>query len=1025
MENNTFRRVNILTGWLMFAISAVTYLLTVEPTVSFWDCGEFILSAWKMQVGHPPGAPFFLIVARIFTLFAFGDQSKAALMVNIMSAMASAFTIMFLYWSVVHLVRRTAKSSGNSDSSSFLPALAAGVIAALAYAFSDTFWFSAVEGEVYATSSLFTAVVFWAILKWENETNNIRSGRWIVLIAYLMGLSIGVHLLNLLVIPAIVLVYYLKNNKPTVRGVLINLLLSAAIIGFLVFIFLPYTVKVAGWIELLFVNVLGLPYNTGLYFYLLLLTGLLVYGIRYSLRKRKVILNWVVTIFAVILLGYSSYAMIMIRAHAEPPMNQNNPSDLFSLIYYVNREQYGSVPLLKGEYYSAPVVSVKKKSAGYIRDNGKYRSYSGNEYEFDSRFTTFFPRMYSSDPRHIREYEYWADIEGERVVINTSGGQREYILPSFGENLKFFFRYQTGFMYWRYFMWNFAGRQNDIQGNGNVIHGNWISGIEAIDSSRLGPQDKLPQELKDNPANNKYYFLPLLLGIMGMAWHYRKGRNGFLVVTLLFVMTGLAIVVYLNQYPLQPRERDYAYAGSFYAFSIWVGMGCLFLYDLFGRLASKNASLASAFLISLLAGPLLLFSENRDDHDRSGRYTARDIGANYLRSCDTNAILFTYGDNDSFPVWYAQDVEGIRTDVRVANLSYISAGWYIDMLRKKAYESEPLPFSLGSEKYRPGVREQLPVIDRTERPFDIRELVKFAGMDDRQAMVDVSGRGDFYNFIPANKFLIPVDSATVVKNGTVKEYQTHRMVDNIVWEFPGQELYKNDLAVMDLIASSEWSRPVYYATTVPPDNYSGLDRYLQMEGLAYRLVPLDTTGTPAMEGGFIDTRTMYDNLMNKFTWGNAADPGVYLDEVNRRMFSNFRRMFGVLAYSLAVEGDTVKAGEVVARAEEVMPSGKLPHDYYSVNLVDAMVAAGDMEGAKELALKIISRAEEYLEFVTSLDKVRRYDLDYTIALNMQSLISLYNLAVTENIGELEEAIGVNIDRYYNEIYGRRGTIGPN
>jgi hypothetical protein len=498
-----------------------------------------------------------------------------------------------------------------------------------------------------------------------------------------------------------------------------------------------------------------------------------------------------------------------------------------------------------------------------------------------------------------------------------------------------------------------------------------------------------------------------------------------MVVTLLFIMTGLAIVVYLNQNPLQPRERDYAYAGSFYAFSIWVGMGFLFLYDLIGRVAAKNISLTSAFLVSMLAGPLLLVSENLDDHDRSGRYTARDIGANYLRSCDTNAILFTYGDNDSFPVWYAQDVEGIRTDVRVANLSYISAGWYIDMLRKKAYESDPLPFSLGSEKYRPGVREQLPVIDRTERPYDIRELVRFAGMDDRQAKIDVSGRGDFYNYIPANKFLIPVDSATVIDNGTVKEYQSDRLVDEIIWEFPGQELYKNDLAVMDLVATGEWSRPIYYATTVPPDNYSGLDRFLQMEGLAYRLVPLDTTGTPAMDGGFIDTRTMYDNLMNKFTWGNAADPDVYLDEVNRRMFSNFRRMFGVLAYSLAIEGDTVRAGEVVARAEEVMPTDKLPHDYYSVNLVDAMVAAGDMEGAKVLAIKIASRAEEYLEFVTSLDQLRRYDLDYTIALNMQALISLYNLAVTENIPELEEAIGVNIDRYYNEIYGRTGTLRPN
>lgn len=1025
MESNIFKRVNIITGWILFVISAAVYLMTVEPTVSFWDCGEFILSAWKMQVGHPPGAPFFLIVARIFTLFAFGDQTKAALMVNIMSALASAFTIMFLYWSVVHLVRRVRGKVNNGTIISFLPAVGAGVIAALAYAFSDTFWFSAVEGEVYATSSLFTAIVFWAILKWENEDDSTRSGRWIVLIAYLMGLSIGVHLLNLLVMPAIALVYYFKKNQPTVKGVLLNLLLSATILGFLVFILLPYTVKIAGWLELFFVNSLGMPYNTGLFFYLILLTGLLVYGIWYSIKKKKVILNWVVTIFAVILLGYSSFAMIMIRANAEPPMNQNNPSDLFSLIYYVNREQYGQVPLLKGEYYSAPVVNVKKKTAGYIRDNGRYSSYSRNEYEFDEDFTTVFPRMYSPDPRHIREYEYWADIKGKKAVINSSGGPREYIIPSFRENLKFFFNYQVGYMYWRYFMWNFAGRQNDIQGNGNVIHGNWISGIDAIDASRLGSQHDLPAELKNNPAYNRYYFLPLLLGLMGMVWHYRKGPKGFWEVALLFIMTGLAIVVYLNQNPLQPRERDYAYVGSFYAFSIWIGMGLLLLYDLLRKIAGKGASVISAFLISLIAAPVLLLSENWDDHNRSRRYTARDIGANYLRSCDTNAILFTYGDNDSFPVWYAQDVEGIRTDVRVANLSYLSAGWYIDMLRKKAYESDPLPFSLGSEKYRPGVREQMPVIDRMQRPYDIRELVKFAGLDQKEALIDVSGRGDFYNYIPANRFFIPVDSATVVANGTVKKYQVDRLLDHVVWEYPKQEVYKNDLAVMDLIATSKWERPIYYATTVPPDNYGGLDKYFQMEGLAYRLVPLDTAGTPAMDGGFIDTNTMYDNVMNKFTWGNAADPRVYLDEVNRRMFSNFRRMFGVLAYSLAFEGDTARATEVLERAEEVIPSEKLPHDYYSINLVEALVASGDIKGAKSLALQIAERAEEYLEYIVSLDLLRRYDLDYTIALNMQSMISLYNIAVTENIPELEEVIGGNIDRYYSELYGRSGPIRPN
>ena len=1018
MQSSVFRRINNISGWLVFLVSLVVYTMTLEPTVSFWDCGEFILSAWKLQVGHPPGAPFFLLLGRFFSLFSFGDESNAAMMINFLSALASAFTIMFLFWTITHLARRVFENGSVLSLMSTLTIIGSGMIGALACTFSDTFWFSAVEGEVYATSSLFTAMVFWAILKWEDEKQDRLKGRWLVLIGYLMGLSIGVHLLNLLALPAIVLVYYLKNYKATVSGSLKALFVAFAILGFLVFLLLPYTVKVAGWFERLFVNGIGLPFNSGLYFYIILLVAGLIWSINYSIKKKKVAFNYIITILAVILLGYSSYALIPIRANARPPMNQNDPSDVFSMIYYINREQYGSTPLLKGNYYSAPVTDIKRKTGGYIKENGKYVPYSKNEYVFDDRFTTIFPRMYSPEDRHRSEYEYWGRVRGKKIMLNTSGGRQEYVVPTFAENLRFFFSYQLGYMYGRYFMWNFVGRQNDIQGNGNVLHGNWISGIEAIDSSRLGSQKDLPSELRNNPARNTYFFLPLILGLLGMVWQYRKDRKGFWVISVLFVMTGIAIVVYLNQYPLQPRERDYAYAGSFYAFSIWIGLGLFFLVDNLSKILPRKVVLPLTYTLCMIAVPLLMAFQNWDDHDRSGRYTARDIGSNYLNSCEENAVIFTYGDNDSFPVWYAQDVEGIRTDVRVANLSYLSAGWYIDMMRQKAYESEPIEFTLGSDKYQPGKREQLPVTNRINRPYDIIELIEFAGSDDRQSQIDFSGRGDFYNYIPSNQFLLPVDSARVVSNGTVTEYQSDRLLNNVIWKYPGREMYKNNLAVMDMIGTNDWERPFYFASTVPPSNYMGLDEYFQLEGLAYRIAPLDSTGTRTQDIGFVDTKRMYDNIMNRFKWGNASDPETYLDENNRRMFSNFRRMFGMLAEALIDEGDTLKAREVLYKSLEEIPASKITHNYYSINIFRGFYRIDEEEQAMAIADQIITNAKEYLELAIGLDEARRYDLDYVIGLNMQALISLYNMSASLGITGIMDMLEEDIERYYNEFYMR-------
>jgi len=1003
----------------MFLISAVVYLLTVEPTVSFWDCGEFILSAFRLQVGHPPGAPAFLMIGRIATMFAGGDGSKAAVMMNILSALCSAFAIMFLFWTITHLVRRVF-SGNNAPVPGQIPAIiGSGIIGSLAYTFSDTFWFSAVEGELYALSSLVTGLVFWAMLKWEEEADEPASGRWIILIAYIMGLGLGVHRLNLLVLPVLVFVFYFRKYEVTKRGIVTTFLLAVFLLGIMVFVLLPGVPKVAGWFELFFVNVLGLPYNTGLLIFVISLIAGFVFAIRYSLKGKKVILNYIVTCLAVIMIGYSSYAMIMIRSSAKPPMNQNNPSDIFSLSYYINMEQYGSAPKLYGQYYSAPAIDVKNVIAGYNKVNGKYEPYYNPKYRYDSKFETIFPRMYSPDPNHEAAYRYWGKVRGRRYTATSGSGKQTLICPTFGENLRFFFRYQTGFMYLRYLMWNFVGRQNDCQGNGNPLYGNWMSGIKFIDEARLGNLDNIPDDLKKNPGNNKYYFLPLLIGIAGIVWQYRKDRKGFWLVLAFFLMTGLAIILYLNQYPNQPRERDYAYAGSFYAFAIWIGTGFMFLYELFQKYFKSRISALFAFLLLMAACPVLMAVENWDDHDRSGRYTARDIGANYLESCAPNSILFTYGDNDSFPVWYVQDVEEVRTDVRVANLSYIQAGWYIEMMRQKAFKSDPLPLSLGSEKYLEGVRTQIPVSKRTDKPVDIREIVRFASLDDRKYMIDLTGRGDYVNYLPTNKFLINVDSSVVFSNGTVKQYFRDRLLSPMIWEYSDADAFKGDLAIMDLISTNNWKRPIYFSTTVPSSQYKGLEKFFIQEGMAYRVVPIKTDDHEPGEFGMIDPFVMYDNMMNKFRWGNASDPSVYLDENNRRMLSNFKRIFGDLGKALLEAGDTVKAVEVVRKGLDLVPSEKLPNDFFTIGLAEVLIRAGKKGEGEKLIGDIINNSKEYLEYAVRTDAGERFGLEYPNGINIQALLDIYKMATglkDDSLATITESL---INNYYDKLYSRK------
>jgi hypothetical protein len=1008
-----------LIGWSLFIFSTIVYLLTLEPTVSFWDCGEFILSAFKLQVGHPPGAPLFLMIGRIATLFAGSDTSKVAISVNTLSAICSGLTIMLLFWTITRLIRKVFSNCRNLLSKNMPAIISSGILGALVFTFSDTFWFSAVEGEVYALSSLVIAFVFWSMLKWEEEAEKPYSGRWIILISYVMGLGTGIHPLNLLIIPILVLSFYFRKHEMTYKGILKALLLAILILWLMVFITMSSVLTVAGWFEILFVNTFGFGYNIGLIFFIVILIAALSVGIYYTFKQKKIVLNYIITCFTVVLIGYSSYAMILIRSSARPPMNQNDPSDIFSLTYYIKMKQYGAAPkLFYGKYYSAPRVDEEKVLEGYNKLNGKYEPYYNIDYKYDSRFQTVFPRMHNENPEHENSYKYWGNVIGRKYSSGSGPDNKIIVCPTFGENLRFFFSYQIGFMYLRYFMWNFAGRQNDVQGNGNAIYGNWISGIKFIDEARLGRLNKLPDDLKTNPANNKYYFLPLLIGLGGMYWHYKKGKTDFWLILAFFFMTGMAIILYLNQYPDQPRERDYAFVGSFYAFAIWIGIGFMFVYEKINKSIDKTCALILTCLI-LFSAPILMGFQNWNDHDRSGRYTARDIGANYLKSCAPNSILFTYADNDSYPVWYIQDVEGIRTDVRVTNLSYFQAGWYIEMMRQKAYNSEPLSLSLGKEKYIEGVREQLLIDNRVKKPIDLKELVQFAAFDDRKYMIDISGKGDFMNYLPTTKFILDVDTAKVLSNGTIKKYLKNRLVSPMIWDYSETYALKNDLAIMDLLSTNKWERPVYFSTTVPSKQFKGLEKYFIQEGLSYRVAPIKTEKTEDGEFGVIDTVLMYDNLMNKFKWGNAGDPSVYLDENNRRMFSSYRNLFSNLAKELLLQGDTTRAIDVARRGLEIVPASKMPNNYFSIGLAEVLIRSGKTEEGFNLMHSIIDYSKQYLEYALSAKPENRFGLEYPMGINMQALLDIYNLSLRLNLITLTQSVESEINKYYSKLYSSK------
>lgn len=1067
-----YQKLNNLIGWLVFAIAAFTYISTLEPTASFWDCGEYIATSYRLEVGHPPGAPTFLLVGRLFSMFVAPDQ--VAYSINLISGLTSAFTILFLFWTITALAKKVlslGKDGEEMSTADMIAILGSGVVGGLAYTFSDTFWFSAVEGEVYAMSSMMTAITFWAILKWEQIAEEPKADRWIILIAYLIGLSIGIHLLNLLAIPAVALViYFRKTKKPTLKGMVISGLLGVVTLGAIQNFIIPQLVNVAAKFEYMVVNSTGLPFHTGAVIFMILLMGAIVFGISYTMKNHRPILNTILLALTVLIIGYSSFILILVRSNANTPIDENNPENLVNLLSYLNREQYGDTPLAYGQYFNSPLDNKEPYSDGtpvYYPDErtGKYELADDRKNSvpnYASEFKSVFPRMWSPKGNHVSAYKQWSDFKGRPAKYRTVNGQTETInKPTFGENMTFFFKYQIGWMYFRYFLWNFSGRQNDVQGHGNFMDGNWLTGVDFIDTANVGNQEKLPTALQNQKARNFYYAIPLILGLIGLFFQFRKDSNNAIVVMLLFLFTGLAIVVYLNQYPYQPRERDYAYAGSFYAFCIWIGFGVLGLYDAAKNLTQKdliqtigltgggsiailligifmggNAAfsnlmiymalvasglLALMFIIGqvikdqklqagfaaalCLVAPILMAKDGWDDHDRSGRYTAKAIAKNYLDSCAPDAILFTNGDNDTFPLWYLQEVEGYRTDVRIVNLTLASTEWFIDMIKRQAYEGKPVPLSMEKDQYRQGTRDYLPIVERnkSESYYNVDQVVEFI-LDDSKA--ETFNNGTKMNYFPTRRFRVPVDSATVVSNGSVTADRADRVVEALEWQVKGNYIMKSEMVMLDILANNNWERPLYFANTMPRDSYFGLDKYMQHEGFAYRLVPYVTQNDRNQFGYFgeVHSDIMYENMMEKFEFGNMEDPGIFLDENNLRFVTNLRLNFSRLASTLYAEGDKERAIAVLDKCVEITVNENTPHDITLIQVCELYFKLGEIEKGTAVSRLLAINYDEHITYFASLDK----DFTKTVAKDIQQSIAvlqqLKTYATQYKATELEELV---------------------
>ncbi|HYV91987.1 MAG TPA: DUF2723 domain-containing protein [Chitinophagales bacterium] len=1046
-----YNKINNTVGWIVFILSTLVYWLTAEPAGSFWDCGEFIGCAYHLQVPHSPGAPLFIIIAHLVTLLA-PDPSKVALTVNFFSGAMSAFTNLFLFWTITALGRKIiGKNENEISGAEMIVLMGAGVVGAFSNGFADSFWFSAVEGEVYAMSSFFTAIVFWAILKWEQVADKPYADRWIIFIGYMIGLAVGVHLLGLLAIPAIVFVYYFKRFTPSTWGMIKCGVVSIAVLGFIQYGIIPQIPNLSAKFDVLFVNSFHLPFNSGVLFFmlvmalsmiglllytmngktlyalpalisiplfilvsnesvivkivLLVVSGLLVYV--YVLYKNPYYLNLGILTVLFIMIGYSSYVMVVIRANANPSINMGSPDDAETLLSYLNREQYGDRPLLFGPSFTSQPIDIDRVDGEmhYYQDPDTRRYVElGRKpiIKYDPDDEMLFPRIFDNDdPSHVRFYRSWLNLkEGDK--------------PTFGDNMNFFFTYQVGFMYWRYFMWNFSGRQDDVQGDGDIKHGNWITGFPFIDNAMLEDQTNLPYPLDENKGHNKMYLIPFILGVLGALYHFKKSKNDAFVVLLLFFFTGLAIVLYLNQTPIQPRERDYAYAGSVYAFAIWIGIGVFWLFNLLAkRMNARNAAVLASVLGAL--APVLMASQEWDDHDRSDRYTARDLGRDYLQSCAQNAILFTQGDNDTYPLWYAQEVENIRPDVRIVNLSLLGVDWYIDNLRRRVNKSEAVIITVDSASYRGSNRDYLRFGENKSIPqnvsYPLSAVVDFIFSEDRNKKMQVQG-GELVNYLPTKNLYIPVDRNEVIADHVVQPGDTSRIVNRIEWKLNKNTLLKNDILTMEILRSNLWKRPIYFAISVQSDAYLGLNNYFQQEGLTYRIVPYVTKQDDGLPGG-VQSDIMYDNMMHKFKWGGVDSNNVYLDENIGRMVTNLRSNFARLASTLIQQGKKDSALKVLDKCVEVLPERNVPVALINVAIGKDYYDAGDSAKGKKVLQRCFEVYSDQLRYYTTLDVDKRKYFTAEINDGLYVLNNIVNVTQRNKEMDLNKKVQEAFNKYVN------------
>jgi hypothetical protein len=979
---NSFKRINNLSGWIVFAIAFATYASTVEPTASFWDCGEFIAVSDKLMVPHPSGAPLFLLIGRMFALIAGSDVTRIAYWINMSSVLASAFTILFMFWTITLMGRKVLnKKAADLSQGELILLMGAGAVGSLAYTFSDTFWFSAVEAEVYAMSSFFTALVVWAFYKWELIEDEAAANRWLIFIAYIVGLSIGVHLLNLVTIPALAILYYFKKYpNPTYKGGFLALLGGFVVLGIINNAIIPGLPSMAFWVERLFVNDLGMGYGSGVIVFTVLFLGALAWGIRYSQVKRKVLLNVGLLSLLFVLIGYASYILVLVRANYNPPINENDPKDALSFTSYLKREQYGDRSLLYGPIYTSQAEGGEKGSPFYRKRDGKYEIYDYRQKAIYAKGDEMLlPRLWSEQPDHVTLYEDKLGIpHGEK--------------PTFGQNLQFLFTHQMGHMYMRYLLWNFVGRESDIQDAG--VYNMTID------------QKKLPERIANNRAHNNYFWLPLILGILGFLLQFRRQEKDYLIMILMFLLTGLALVVFLNSPPAEPRERDYIYVGSFYFFAIWIGLGVMQLAELFEKIIKNATARAGVVTVACLAVPAIMGQQNWDDHDRSNRYHSVDFAKNLLNSCDKNAILFTGGDNDTFPLWYVQEVEGFRTDVRVCNLSLLGTDWYIQQMKRKTYESQPLPISMEFDNFINPVNDALYFQERPEVKdgINLKDYMTLLKNNDPAIRYQYDA-DNAVNIVPSSTFFMPVNVEAVRKMPFMKEEYQALLTDNFTWTLGKGNIYKPQMIQLDIIAQNEWKRPVYFSTTLGNESYLNLKEFMQLEGLAYRLMPFKV---PNAKDGFVNTDIMYNNMMKKTVWRGMNDPKVYYNEFYDTPIVGSRIGFLRLAGQLITEGKKDKAKEVLNKCFEVMPDKSIPYDQISVSYIKPLIDVGEGKRALEMADTMFKRADQNLNYYLS-------EPAYRDGREINSNLYVMNTVVNE----LQEAGYTKEAAKYNEVFTRQ------